>query len=271
MVNVCVLMTVYKNDLANQLKASIDSIVNQKGVACELLIGVDGYIGEELSSVLVEYNEDSKVSVRYFDVNRGLAATLNDLISEVNQKFDYLARMDADDISIDSRILEQITYLQKHKNIDVLGTGCIEFNGDNGIANPDNIIKILPKDHELLCKAIFTRSPFVHPSVMFRSSVFIDQEVRYPENLHLSEDLGLWCLMLAKGYKFANIQKPLIYFRLNTNTIERRRGFKKAFAELKSRFSILSCRNTYLFSGAILVFLTRLLPKAILKVIYKLR
>jgi hypothetical protein len=264
-------MTVYKNDLADQLKASIDSIVNQKGAECQLLIGVDGYIGEELSTVLVEYNENSNVSVRYFDENRGLAATLNDLITEVHQKFDYLARMDADDVSIQSRIIEQVTYLQKHQNIDVLGTGCIEFNDVNGMGNPDNIIKILPKDHELLRKAVFTRSPFVHPSVMFRSSVFIDRDVRYPENLHLSEDLGLWCLMLAKGYKFANIEKPLIYFRLNTNTIERRRGFKKAFSELKSRFSILTYRNAYLFSGAILVFLTRLLPKTILKVIYKFR
>lgn len=71
---------------------------------------------------------------------------------------------------------------------------------------------------------------------MFRISVFNDAQIRYPTNTKLSEDLALWFLLLSRGYKFANIDKVLLNYRIDDATLSRRSGVKKAFSEMNIRF-----------------------------------
>ncbi|WP_220757693.1 glycosyltransferase, partial [Shewanella colwelliana] len=241
-------MTVYQNDKVCQIIESVDSIIQQVGVSVYLVIGVDGAVTIEISDLLKSYetNNRDQVKIHFFSENRGLACTLNELISIYKSEYDFIARMDADDISFNNRLKEQVEYFDNNRDVDVLGTGCIEFSDSSDLDENDLKLKLLPSDNRSLNKIIFTRSPFVHPSVMFRTSVFTDDSIRYPTNLYLSEDLGLWCLMSKKKFVFANLSKPLIYFRINEGTFLRRRGFKKASSELRARLSTLSFTNFYL-------------------------
>ena len=110
---VSAILPVYKNDKSEYVKLSIDSILMQTYSNIELNIGVDGPIGDTLKNTLVSYEEDDRIRLHWFNENRGLAIVLNDLLEDSFKKgFKYIARMDADDISMPDRLEKQIAFLE---------------------------------------------------------------------------------------------------------------------------------------------------------------
>ncbi|WP_279145509.1 glycosyltransferase [Photobacterium carnosum] len=263
---ISVIMSVYKNDNEAFLVEAIDSILNQS-LNCDLLIYKDGVLPKKLNDVITYYESHSSVYVFSCDANKGLATGLNKLINYAFEKgYKYIARMDSDDISRPTRIEKQVNFLENNNNIDVLGTSCREFGASFALDE-----KHLPKTHEELLNFSITRCPFIHPSVMFRSSVF-EKKIRYPENTVLTEDMALWFLLLNNGFQFANINEILLDYRLNENTINRRKGFKKAMSEInirtKNMISLkqVNIKNISLI-GARIVF--HLMPSSLVKLAYK--
>ena len=264
--SVVVIMSVYKSDTPDALKIAIDSILEQT-VICDLLIYQDGSIPNILSGVLSEYTDRINIQLFINSINKGLASGLNCLINyAIEQKYEYIARMDSDDISRPKRIEKQVIFFENNKNIDVLGTSCHEFGASFALDE-----KHLPKTHEELLNFSITRCPFIHPSVMFRSSVF-EKGIRYPENTVLTEDMALWFLLLNNGFQFANINEILLDYRLNENTINRRKGFKKAMSEINIRtqnmisLKQINIKNISLI-GARIVF--HIMPSSLVKLAYK--
>ena len=116
MEKIAVILPVYKNDKVPHVRLSLNSILNQtyKG-DFTLIIGVDGPVGEELVSCLKDYETKDNVSVQWFPKNRGLAIVLNDLLDICfKEGYKYIARMDADDISMPERLEKQMAYLLAH-------------------------------------------------------------------------------------------------------------------------------------------------------------
>lgn len=102
--------------------------------------------------------------------NRGLACVLNDLIAIAHvQGFDYLARMDADDVMLSSRLQKQMSYMESHKDIDVVG-GAIEEMDKQSISRGKTII--YPLTHQECVNFFEKRNPLAHPAVLFRYSFF---------------------------------------------------------------------------------------------------
>ncbi len=96
---VAVIIPVYKNDTPQYVRPAIDSIIKQT-YSCRIYIGVDGPIGNSLNSCLEAYENNKNVSIVRFAENRGLACVLNDLLQICfDTGYEYIARMDADDIS----------------------------------------------------------------------------------------------------------------------------------------------------------------------------
>lgn len=264
--NISIIMSVYKYDSPKKLRVAINSILNQT-TKCDLLIYQDGEIPIELSDVLNEYLVRNDIQLFSNLINKGLAFGLNCLINKSLEKgYEYIARMDSDDISRPERIKKQVEFFIKNPDVEVLGTSCCEFGASFALDE-----KHLPKTHEELLNFSITRCPFIHPSVMFRSSVF-EKEFRYPENTVLTEDMALWFLLLNNGFKFANINEILLDYRLNENTINRRKGFKKAMSEInirtKNMISLkqVNIKNISLI-GARIVF--HLMPSFLVKLAYK--
>jgi glycosyltransferase involved in cell wall biosynthesis len=119
---VAVILPVYKNDRDDYLNLAVESILNQTYKDFHLFIGVDGQVGESLTNYLKLEAQQSKVSVIWYKENRGLACVLNDMFDLCFENgYEYIARMDADDISAPNRLEKQMKFLYFHTDIDVVG------------------------------------------------------------------------------------------------------------------------------------------------------
>lgn len=235
MKNVAVIMSVYKNDKLNLFVDAVYSMINQTHNHLSIFICVDGIVSDDIEKFLHDLMMVPNIHIFRLRYNQGLAFSLNFLIDEVISKnaFDYVARMDSDDISLPNRIRLQVGFLDANPEVFVCGTSCREFGADYALNE-----KILPQSHDELLNFSITHCPFIHPTVMFRISIF-ENGIRYPTTAGLTEDMALWFHLLVKGYRFANIPDVLLDYRLNDSTLRRRRGLSKAFDEVKIRLKYM--------------------------------
>ncbi|ELO1883795.1 glycosyltransferase [Escherichia coli] len=262
---VAVIMSVYDGDEPYYFEKAIQSIQKQTYQSIDIYLYIDAVQRKDLLNRIRHYKKCSRFHVVTGDKKRGLAYGLNRLLDKIRGKgYGYIARMDSDDISTTDRIESQVRFLEKNKNIDVIGTNCIEIDGDDN----EIFYKKMPETHHELIKSIVKRSPFIHPSVMFRGSVV--EHIRYNDSLMNTQDYYLWIDLLSKKYKFYNIQQPLLFFRVN-DSFYARRGFGKLINEVKSRLYAMKKLNkknvkNYLYILALICL--RLAPGNIKKYCY---
>ncbi len=269
--NIAVLLPVYKNDKANYLSFSVESILKQTYHNIIIFIGIDGPIGNELYSCLQKYENHSQIRIIYFPENRGLAMVLNDLIMMCHKEsIDFIARMDADDISLSSRLANQMNYLLLHPDVDVVG-GRIEEINEQSERNGKSIT--YPLTHQECFKFFRYRDPLAHPAVMFRKS-FFDKAKGYRNEYRKNQDTMLWFDGFMNGCIFANLDETVLLFRVTGDFYKNRRnGFKRAKKMLKDRFMINKALHydwsAYLFS--FLMFIMTLTPPFLKKLLYRIR
>lgn len=265
MIKFSVLMSVYFKENPNFLSKSLESIYfNQELKPDEIVLVEDGPLTEELYKVIDEYK--NKLGEKFKNIklekNMGLGNALNKGI--LNCTYEYVARMDTDDISYPNRFREQMEFLEKNPDVDVVGSYMTEFTDEieNTIC-----VKDCPVDN--FKKYVKFRNPINHPTVVFKKKSVIDSG-NYQEIL-FNEDTYLWARMLAKGYKFANIPKELVYFRTTEDTYRRRGGLKYVKTEYKIQKKLLELKliNVFEFIFNILSKgVVRILPNKLRKIIY---
>ncbi|ELF6477703.1 glycosyltransferase [Vibrio cholerae] len=267
MSRVALIMSLYKGDNLSFFIDSINSIFSQSYKRIDVFLCVDGVVPDAHLKFLNSL-DSNKVTLITNDCNRGLAFSLNRLIDTVLRlkEYEYIARMDSDDISRPDRIKKQLDFLNLNSDIDVCGTSCREFGASFALEE-----KHLPITHQELLDFSITRCPFIHPSVMFRRRVF-ETGIRYPTDTALTEDMALWFELLVNGFKFANINEVLLDYRLNENTIKRRKGMDKALSEVKIRLYYMFKLKRISFKSILLIFSRfafHLLPDSLMKYAYK--
>ncbi|WP_392400615.1 glycosyltransferase [Aeromonas salmonicida] len=266
-VRVAVIMSVYRSDVYKDIAGAIDSILTQT-YPCSLYLYQDGPVSEEVSNLLRSVCDSNKnVSLTVSTENHGLAHALNAMIDKaISKGYEFIARMDSDDISRPTRIAKQIEYLDQHPDIDVLGGSCREFGASYAMAE-----KHLPRNHAELVDFSVARCPFIHPTVMFRSRLFVCG-VRYPTDTKLTEDMALWLKLIEGGYKLANINEILLDYRLNENAVKRRQGVGKAISEFAIRFKHMQTMKKNTPKNIIMIssrLFFHVLPLPIIKILYK--
>lgn len=142
--------------------------------------------------------------------------------------------MDADDVSFQDRFEKQVQYFNQKPHISVLGAGCHEITESGDVV----FEKRLPEVHTDLRRRFVKQCPLIHPTVMFRRRVF-EGGIRYPVDVFRTEDLALWLELMGAGYEFANIQKPLLLFRVGQGFLKRRADRRKGWAEFKIRVNAI--------------------------------
>lgn len=188
---VSVVMPIFSHS-KNQLVTAIYSILNQTYENLELII-VDGR-SDNLNSDIISSIKDSRI--RYYKI-KGYVNCLNFGIEHAKGK--YIARMDSDDISLPTRIEEQVCFMENNPEIS-LCSGILEFFGDATFAkyseytNDVNDLFYMIKNWQ-----------FAHTAMMFRKSLNIQYEHIKP-----AEDCLLFRKLLLAGYKFAIIDKVLL-------------------------------------------------------------
>jgi glycosyltransferase involved in cell wall biosynthesis len=196
---ISVVMPVYNG--AKHLVDSIESILNQTYENFELIIVNDGSIDESLQIIERYKNQDGRI-VLISRENRGLVFSLNEAIRRSQGK--YVARMDADDISLPSRLEEQLKFISE-KNVDICGTSVQLF--DNG--KNFGVWRYPEGDCDIKFTLMFSSS-FAHPSVMIKREVF--DKVEYSNYKH-AEDYKLWVDMALLECKMSNLNKVLLKYR----------------------------------------------------------
>lgn len=259
-----VIMSVYYADCLDYVRLSIESVLSNKNL--RLYILCDGDVESAVNSYL-DLMDPNIVHVIKRKENKGLACSLNELLRVVlSKEYQYIARMDADDISMPKRFEKQIEYLENHRDIDCLGTWAIEIDGNGN----EYFRKNMPITHEE-CLAFFRkRDCMIHPTVMFRRSYF-EKAGLYPEDTYFGEDTMMWAQGFKNGCRFANLPEYLFKFRLGPHFFQRRRGWKHA----KSIFILRRRVNRMLELGlkedcyAFLYAMAKMMPTRILDFIYR--
>lgn len=264
--DVAVIMSVYKNDDVNAFEKAVHSIIKQT-YDVDLYIYCDGELPPSLYKKVNLLAKHNQIDVLENKLNKGLAHALNQMIEVVLDKgYEFIARMDSDDLSRPNRIEKQMLFMTSNDHVDVCGTYCREFGASHALE-----IKSLPLKHDQLVDFAITRCPFVHPTVMFRRRVFLEG-YRYPTNTRLTEDMGLWFNLLKGNKIFANLDEVLLDYRLTEDTLTRRHGLSKALSEFLMRFNHMIKLKRISLHNIILVSLRlvfHLLPTSLLKVLYR--
>jgi len=213
---------------------------------------------------------DNRIKLFRLEQNSGLATALNFLLQLVlkNPEYKFIARMDADDISMPLRFEKQRTYLLAKPDITVLGCWYEEIDESGRHLS----YRRLPTDHESLRKRYFTRTPFAHSSVMYRRDL-IEKAGFYSTDTNLMEDNVLWGRALKGGLRVANIPDYLSKFRIDKDYYKRRSGLKYGWNYIQKKARVNKSLNAPLYLLPILFIqgVLKMLPGFCLKQFYRLR
>lgn len=202
---VSVVMAVY-NEPIEWMCQAIDSILNQTFTNFEFIIVNDNPYRVANKKILKDYSaKDSRIVAVSNEENIGLTKSLN--IGLDLAKGEFIARMDADDISKPERLEKQVSLMEKNRFVGICGTAIELFGTKNDII-------FYPEDNNSVF--LFLDSCFAHPTVMMRRSV---ASLRYDENCRCAQDYELWCRAFALGVRFCNLQIPLLYYRCSDQQI----------------------------------------------------
>ena len=263
---VSVIMPVYNAD--KFLNQAIHSILNQTFTDLEFIIINDG--SEDKSKEIIKGYQDSRIIYLENTRNEGLVPSLNKGISAAKGK--YIARMDADDIALESRLQMQIDFFEQNPKALVLATPVKlinEHNEDIGSWSHD-IQHILP---ESIRNFLPVNNCIAHPTVMIKADLL--KKYKYNHSQKLSEDYDLWLRLSADKIAIYKLKEPLLLHRILQTSFTRKTG-KNLFFKLmtvKFRFVIQQLRKGKLTVFAVKTFATALLDclkgvgKAIKKII----
>lgn len=218
--NISVLTSVYKNDIAKNVETAVESIVNQTLPPKQIVMMVDGPVPEELTQKLNELEKKYDVlEVHPLEKNVGLGNALR--FGTEYCKYDFIARMDSDDIALPERFEKEMACFEKDPELSLVGSNAQEFfNEPENLAN----IKAVPETHDEIVAFMKGRCPFCHMSVMMKKEM-LEKAGGY-KDWYYAEDWYLWIRMYLAGAKFYNIQENLMLVRINYDTFERRGGLK---------------------------------------------
>ncbi|MDX2173401.1 MAG: glycosyltransferase family 2 protein [Bacteroidota bacterium] len=203
---ISVLMPVYNGE--KYLREAIDSILNQSYPNFEFIVINDGSI-DSTESIILSYNDNR---IRYIknEINLGLIQTLNNGFAIAKGK--YVARMDADDISLPNRLKHQLEFMLLHPEVGVCGCDYVQFSG------------AVKKHHTAFYKHdeifgfMLFNSSIIHPSLLIKKEVLQNINPIFDSNYKHAEDFELWAKLVFTT-KFSAIQSTEFEYRLHKSQV----------------------------------------------------
>ncbi|MFV8291721.1 glycosyltransferase [Aerococcus viridans] len=260
-----VLMSLYQKENPEWFEASMDSMINQTIAPDEIVLVLDGPIKEDLMELVNNYKRKYRKLIKVLPLaeNIGLGKALDEGLAICSNNL--VARMDTDDISLPSRCEKQLQEFTNNSNLAIIGTNIDEFYDD-----PNNIIssREVPSSNLEIKKFIKRRSPFNHPTVMFKKEVVL--ACGGYGNLRRKQDLDLFSRIVNSGYEATNLNESLLLFRSNENNFKRRKSWSYVKSYIIAQYTIWRRGHCniwdllYVVLGQIVFFI---LPIPILKMI----
>ena len=202
---ISVLLPVFNGE--KYLKEAVDSVLNQTFKDYELLILDDG--STDSTKKIIDTYVDDRIVYQKLE-HSGLPSTLNYGLRI--SKYDFIARMDADDICLPSRFEKQLEFLISHPSIDLVGTNIIRFNE---LMRTEKKVK-LPELDKHIKEQLPRKCCIVHPSIMFKKDIILSVG-GYDIN-EIVEDWDLY-IKLIDNISFHNLQDYFLKLRVHGNNI----------------------------------------------------
>ncbi len=267
--SISVLMPVYKGDKAKDFDLALESVCTQTYPAKEIIVVQDGPLTTELETVLEKWQgQNATIKPVKLQKNLGLSGALNAGIDAA--QYEWIARMDADDICKADRFEKQANYIASNPEISIIGSWIDEY--DEHMKEKTGVRRV-PETHDEIRNYAKWRCPFNHMTVMYKTAA-VRELGKYRNYGAVGDDYELWARFLLNGYKAANIQESLVNARTGTDFFgNRRRGMKYLKNELKEvgdlyRMGLFNC-GIWLFH-VVMKSVVRLMPAGLVKGIYKL-
>jgi len=206
---ISVVMAVYNGE--KYLKEAIESVLRQTYQDFEFIIVDDA--SNDKTSVILESFDDPRIKFIKNPENLGLTKSLNKGIKAAKGK--YIARMDADDISLPHRFERQVEFLERNPDHAVVGSSYYQIHDSGKICS---LIHVLTDDLEIR-EGLRKQNWFGHGSVMIWKDAFL-KVGGYDEKYKFAQDYDLW-LRMAEVYRLANTEEPLYCWRLTPSCISK--------------------------------------------------
>lgn len=215
-----VCMGVYQNDNSTNFLTAIRSVWRQTMVPSEIILVVDGPIGNNLENAIKEAeNEINVLRTIYLPHNMGHAIARQTALDAASNEI--IAIMDSDDIANSSRFEKQIKYFEQDADLSVVGGQITEFVDSEDNVVGSRIVPQLDKEIKLYMKS---RCPMNLVTVMFRKEHV--KNVGGYIDWYCEEDYYLWIRMMLSGCNFTNLPDTLVNVRVGKEMYSRRGGMK---------------------------------------------
>lgn len=191
----------------------------------ELVLVDDGSRAAETIAEIDRIADDPRVALIRLKENQGIAPALNVGLSRCRGRL--VARMDADDKMMPTRLQRQFAYLQAHSDVIVLGTQLQAIDWKTGqlltpTEHPEQITDEYIKHQRNTSEIWFLN----HPTVMLRPGEVLKLG-GYP-TYRVAQDLGLWLKVVKAGLKIHNLPTVELHYRLHPNQISTAKGVRRA-------------------------------------------
>ena len=218
MIRFTVLMSVWRGDSGAFLDCALRSVtVDQTLPPDKVVVVKDGPVNGGVDAVLRRYSEmlPGLLEVVPLEKNGGLGAALRAGMAHCDTE--WIARMDADDISEPDRFAAQAAYIESNPGIDVLGGNIAEFDSDETITTG---VRTVPRLAEDIARMLRDRNPMNHVTVFLRKEAAERAGGYMP--MPQTEDYYLWVRMLDAGCRLENIGQTLVRVRCGNGFLQRR-------------------------------------------------
>lgn len=259
---VSVIMGTYNSE--KTLSRAIDSILSQSFQDWIFIICDDGSTDNSLA-ILNQYKLDypDKFLVLANKRNKGLAYSLNNCLKYADSE--YIARMDADDISLPDRFLVQVGFLNEHPEVSFVGTAIDKFD-ETGVWTTTYF------DNSIGKKQFLYSTGFVHPSVMIRKKA-LDDVNGYRDTWYTKrcEDYDLWMRLYESGFYGINLNSVLFQYYEGKDSFPKRK-YRYRICEAITRAKGFALLDLYPL-GLIFVLkplIVGLLPNRLIRIFRKL-
>lgn len=208
-----VIMSIYNGE--RYLREAIDSILGQSFRDFELIL-IDDASTDSTYEIIKSY-QDERIVVIQNKKNLGLTKSLN--IGLQNAKGTYIARMDADDISLPDRFEKQLRYMEKHRDVALLSCSYLQFGKSSK--------KVIIKMNEMQLKGqLLFGSALPHPGFFFKRELFSCYHIAYNEKLRYAQDYDFQ-VRVSRKFKIACLPEILIKYRSSEEQISEKKFYKQ--------------------------------------------
>ncbi|MBO4786340.1 MAG: glycosyltransferase [Prevotella sp.] len=215
-------MAVYKNDAPDYLRDALKSVIDQTLKPNEIVIVGDGPISEECKKTIEDMSHEAQhegIDLVFLpqEENNGLGASLR--LAVEHCRYDYIARMDADDLALPYRFEKQMKCFDEDPELSIVGGMITEFEG-----SPENIMdkRVLPLSDSEIKEFMKSRCGVNHVTVIFKKADLL-KAGNYNDE-YRQEDYYLWARMIKAGCKFRNIPDIVVNVRSGRDQFARRSG-----------------------------------------------